>query len=827
MALEPVQPLLSVLITPIDPHPANRRSIAITEQYGSLFRTGSDGDGTASTSSSQDLSSLQYKGQSAFDSISGPLQYIRFVNDGTVQFGTQAAVDSHPSVELCGLTARLRSVSLQNRMKGEDMERAPTSPENEPVLWWRSEQGNRWKTIVPARSPVVAAVRHDGAANQTVKTRTDLVWDENCGFETSLDLGGIPQEHAGEGRLRFSWGDKYSLFMHGQGADVYPTLERRQNGQWEQILVLNRGGAIGAQFWKSRHMLKLKRCCGRMLIDLDGQSYWVRETTLVGGESVPKRVTWPAAPLRLSAVGVDCALQVNLLTGNDPTRNVFGIPLPIEVNFSRSVPMPDTAPIDSPQTFAIDGEKLLKKGSNRALLRGDYLDCVRITGAWQGSTLNYDAKLTCTPTEAPLLSTLGLSFPPLNTTPVPEPLEFVKAISSLNVEAGDPNLAANSEASFTLSRSQLDSLVPNWQSALLPFRPVSIRTKMPGDSEWTQIFRGYLLPESVERQQWGDYEIPVIAHGPLMRILKPAALVDERFGPLDLLLDDDREQLYGCEAVRYLLETELGKSWTANFNGNGDTFRYAGAKPRALMSSVGADFFSGTQAPQSGGWRLPAPFGQFLSTWIDELAKIDYAVLHYDAQEDSFNYGKIVEFLRAREAKVWTVPEDASFPLISSLTLSGLQDEVPNENRVWGETNDETKGLSPSFIMGRYGDSDVNSTNPYSVAQSWRRTLLIQNPAFKTGIIDNAYANSLAYWSYRDRGLRPAQNLDLQFNTGFLEPRWGELLTLPTGFVGPRYGGTESTWRIVGVKHSFSLSGDGTDRFKTTINTRALSAQGQ
>jgi hypothetical protein len=188
-----------------------------------------------------------------------------------------------------------------------------------------------------------------------------------------------------------------------------------------------------------------------------------------------------------------------------------------------------------------------------------------------------------------------------------------------------------------------------------------------------------------------------------------------------------------------------------------------------------------------------------------------------------------------RGEKRWIVSEDAppadvtttpEWPLLSSLQLSGLLEMPFNEVRVLSPPAKGMEQISPGFYMGRAGESDEDSLDPLSVAQSGRRTYLIKADFIKEGTVNQNYVSDLAHTIWRGLEGKPPKRLDLHFDTGFLGPRWGELLTLPGGFAGPQNDGQSEDWRILQVKHRGAKSGNG-NRFETTITTRSLSATGQ
>lgn len=835
MAIHAEVPLVSLQLWPVDPDASIRAPWALNEVFAGHFRAGSDG-GQSSNPGEPGFESRQYDGQKAFTSFDDRLQFVRFTRDGLIKRGVGEALACDPNLELCGLTVRLRDVPLQNRMNSEALGAlAPQSPAKAPVLLWQAEQGGHWETVIPARAPLCAGVHHlDTLPNQAVKIKTVERWPQNAGFRADFDLDGTAYGHQGEQALRLSWGDKWSIVFGGQGAQKFPTLERRKTGEWATTRVLNAGVALDANFWRSSHELVVARLGGRLSIALDGVEYWVQEFPgdATAGQAV--HASWPAAPLRLSVWGADCTLQVHRTTGETGQTDDKGKAVLVHSTFTREVPAPTLAPPGADFDFELRGAKTQSKatafGPLRSRLHGEGLDRVSVKGGWSGDKASYTATLSCSATEAPLLCAFAVAFPSRAHTLAPAPVEVRAALSNLSFDSGDPENLPDAEISFSLA-GPLKHLCPGWDTAVLPYRPVLLRAKNPGDENWTTLFRGYLMPEDATRNTWNAFDVPLRARGPLVRLSEPAALVDERFGPLDVLAGGNTGELFGCEAVRELLRIELGEAWVEGFNGNGDVFRFL-RDPYPLLSPGGTGFFTATQTPlQKGSSYLPPPFGSDLKHWIDTLAGYDSAVWFFDAQDDCFCYGRIPEFWRARRQKVHVAREDAparvdttrTWPLLSSLRKSGLLEKAPNDVRVWSVPAPGAEGRSPALMMGRAGDADPHSLDPLSRAQSWTRTLLEKPDFVKAGVVPDDYAQRLAFHIWQSFEGRPPARLDAEFETGFLGPRWGELLHLPTGFAGPRGQGAPEDWMILKVNHKWNFNGDA-NRFSTTLTARTLSA---
>jgi hypothetical protein len=555
-------------------------------------------------------------------------------------------------------------------------------------------------------------------------------------------------------------------------------------------------------------------------------TYWIREVVETGGTVRAVQASWGRAPLRVSIVGVAANIQVHRVTGESAEGP------PLELSLSRSVPAPDRPLENTSLSFEVTGDKATDVDGIRAAMHGSLLSRVKISGQWTDEEATYTATLTCSPIEAPLLCDFAVLFPAPATLAPPEDIEIFQAVGEWATDSGDPETLPDAAATFTLSRPMLDRLVPDWKTAILPYRPCVIRAKYPNSETWTTLFNGFLTPDSASRQRWNEFEMPIEARGHLMKVMQPYALIDEKYAPLSLWLTPDRAAIYGAEAVKRLLEIERGTAAVENFNGDGNPLRYFGPGHYPLLGG-NDNYFQATNELQDSNLRLPPPFGQYLNDWINTLAKYDYAVWFHDG--DNFYYGRIVEFLSDRGLTVWTVTEEAppsylntsQWPVLTSLSMSGALEGAYNEVRVWSPPAPGMEDYQPGLLMGRAGDGDEDSVDPLSVAQSGRRTLLLKPDfaAMKT-TVDAAYVQDLAYWTWREFKGKPPRRLDLEFDTGFLGPRWGEILALPGGFDGPRAGGVAEEWRILQVKHKGSRTG-AQSRFRTTLTTRSLSESGQ
>jgi hypothetical protein len=825
-----------VWIHPIDPEATFRSPCALNVAFSSLFSPDNgDSAGTSTSSGGGGFSPLEWQGQTAIQDVRGPLQFVRFLKDGRVEFGARNATEAKPEKEICGLTVRPKRTRMHCSIDdsagpsgsagasgGAQTDRRPGLPAKEPVLEWVTEQGGDWEREIPARLPLHGGLRHrSAAANRTVKAKTKEKWGENEALSFVLDLNGVAYQHKGEPALRLEFGGRYSVVLRGIGKDVRPVLERRGSDSqgtvaWRVWRTLSAGPALDDTFWYSRHEVSLFRLSGLLVVTWNGTSFWVGEE--VEGEMRP--VGWKASPLRLSVVGCDVLLQV------------------FRTDFSEKASFSSRTGVESPPSHPVDlrirGAEVHQVGvensTARALLHGADLEDVEIDARWEADgvqgLVKYNVRLSGTVETPPLLCSLWAQFPPTAATATPEPIDFRIALDALEVESGDPETLPSAEARFVVSYSQVEQFIPKWRSALLPFRPVHIEVDSKMDGNFQTIFWGYLLPEGISSDGYRQEKLSLVARDPKVRLREPAALVDGRFAPLDLMPDAAGQDLYGAQCVQKLIGLELGQEWAETFNGSGNPFAYYEDDHFPLLSGSGDSYYLTTQMPETGGARLPPPMGEDVERWINKIAASDYATWFFDPREGergAWVYGDITSFFAVREQVVhelhdttggFTGDSLTDWPLLSRYNAQGLLEKAYTRIRVWGAAPEGTTSpFFPSLFVGAAGAApDPTSADPLSENQSWPRTLLLRHE-FIGQTTSPDFADSLAWRVWSEFGGRAPEKFDFTLDDQILPARWGEKLNF-----GPYQ------LRIVRTKHRFSFTGDGAR--VTEITARSLSATG-
>jgi hypothetical protein len=832
---------LRVLIWPVDPDAAFRRPCALLENYAGFLlpdRGESQGDALGLPDS---FTSLEWQGQQYLEEVTGPLEWVRFAPGGVLEKGVRRAAISKPQNELCGWTVRPLLTRLHSRITNEaaplpgspNYDLRPRLPAGE-VVDWKGVQGESWESLLPATHPLWGGIRHrEAPANRTVKAATEKPWLKDAAIAVEFDFDGVAWGHEGDPALRFEWGGNYSFLLRGLGARARPVVERRAAGpsgklDWRPWRTLDDAAPLDAKFWSSRHVVLIYRLAGWLVVEIDGTAVWIGDVKDGGF----KPVQWKAAPLRLSVVGVDVSLRLAELDCSRPA------------GFKREASV-SSAP-SFPQNLIVRGTRVLRKGAGalqtRAAMHGTNLEKTKIVADWINAggegRVDYEATLQGTKSSPPLLCSFAAQFPPTAPSEPLPPVDIRPALESVSVETGDAETLPSAEARMQISIAMLERHVPGWQSAVLPFRPVLIQSDEQKTGQWKDEFFGYLLPDGAAASGFNDASISCIARDPKLKVREPAALVDGRFAPLDLHLDDDGGDIYGCQCAQKLLGLELGPEVVTTFNGNGDPFRYLQPGHYPLQSSSGVDYFTATEVPSQGGFRLPPPFGEDIEKWIKRLEGFDHAVCFHDVAEGpdngsddlgssrmrgAFIYGHVEMLFAARDAIYELHSSTAGanmgdslnvWPLLSRMSAQGLLESAFTRVQVWGVASEADAQFVPSLFVGSYKPrNDLSSLDPLSEVQSWPRTFLLRQEFIGRSTALQDYADALAFSIWSEFGGRAPERWEFTLEDQILPARWGEKLLF-----------ADKELRVVHVRKSWTF-GVGSKR-STSITARSLSARG-
>jgi hypothetical protein len=255
------------------------------------------------------------------------------------------------------------------------------------------------------------------------------------------------------------------------------------------------------------------------------------------------------------------------------------------------------------------------------------------------------------------------------------------------------------------------------------------------------LFDGYVWSLSPDAPGYGKMPLTVEFRSPIVRLQKPAGLVDSRFGPLDHILvgkintlpRGEAPRLYGWECVQYILQQVLGGEWASKLVSrfppwpNFDFEHYDLLNYRMLFDP-----------PMSAPFMFPPPFGRSALDWIKEFAQTDFAVFTFVLNWANPTAGPvpIYGWYYSLVAMAPTVPIYDVGANAASATAGWQQlpEQDFNQVQVWGKLpNDagDLAGLMPALPSMSGMTNIVGSAIPEQLAdRTWERTKLMQGPHF-------------------------------------------------------------------------------------------------
>lgn len=793
-----------------------RTGVIVADILGERMNLGAgDAGGLAFEQANPTVSVPWLNGESlAFQNLVG-VEFIRFLKDGTVQNG--ASAEDVEASEMAGFILQGRVGQLDCKMEnGNTIEDGGNFD-----LTWKGLQGT-WKTGKSAGSPAHNFILNTGA-DVTAKARTkgDIPESRSLLFEvafTAKDKAG-PQPGC-----RLAWGGLYSIVMRN-GAK--PTIEKKINGAWSIWRTLD--GAAPVNTNGGRYQLQVRRIAGRLLVAIGPKVFHFIETRTVPSrpEPVPTNVAWPAAPLEANAYNVRVNLSVSLIKYADAAD------APLTGAFSRvftrrsNVDAGDitvasaagwTAPGAVPPTVAAT------VGTNSL----DY------TCTLQGSAEGIDT---------PFISKVVVRSGQVWTHPTTTSLDIAPATVNMSVSQGMPPYMPGAEVSIKLDRTLLPS---GWETYVGRYQPVDIQTRTEYDdgtfSDWTKLFGGYIYKINKGAPGVNDQPMVLTCRDPILRLQKPAAPIDHRYPPLDLLLLQPgvavaNTALYGGQCVQEILRIALGPFAADDLNGNGDPERYFNSHYPLLDAGTDAGGYFAIQGlltgqpPTTNGFFFPPPFGEDALGWINKLAAYDHAVFFYgwpNGYEDTFPvpvYGRILNIISGRPT--WDIPDaryvagDENKVMLSAETDTRPDSDI-NRVLVWAKGPGKESGLEALLPAVRMAEDRLKPDDLNAPENTWERTLIIRE---EIGFIPTV-AEGIAAGV-----LQLLRDVLMQFPRvtmrGQARMQWGDKLTATQGAAcgsDDTLGLAGQGFRIERVEHSFNME-NGVD-FTTTAWVRPLSSTG-
>jgi len=616
-----------------------------------------------------------------------------------------------------------------------------------------SAQGDSWATVVPDYEPRTSAIKWYSANAETkylARTVQDLPQAQS--FALQLQAFGYAGDNA---YLAIQWGKAYRIHIKANGE---ATLERKHKTiPWQWVKL--RDIPVPAEQFAGEEptWIWVRHAAGRIILDLAQGKVRHRVTygaiTEKGNPEAPDRdelrvddLLPEAAPLIVKGQGVPFTLRVHELryaqdgsidcdfrqqagTGS-PTAQAFGHhPLSAErVGGQGTVACVTVQQLTNDQRRYTCSLKRNQTGKPGQAMQGHVTPWVR------GVTVAYDGNLPDYTQDA---------------------LDIRPALSELTIEHGDPGLMPGATMTARIDLRALPNcriigpngedkgaVGDNWRQYLDRYHAMKLWVWQQWSDGYSGVrsrdgsqaypefgfFEGYVWSLNPEVDGYEEEHLTVEFRDPIVRLQRPAGIIDSRFAPADALLmnkvrNGGAPRLYGHEVVRYILKQALGEAWANRLevafpSGHYDLINYT-----LLMSP-----------PTGGGFLFPPPFGQSALDWIKRIAETDFAVFCFLPGPAGPRplYGWYYS-LNALNGGVSHTISDAD--VIPASKAGWRQDPSQDFNvvQVWGRIpgdSDDYGGIMPALPQ-LSATAWVNSSIPeQDPRRTWERTLLKQGTHF-------------------------------------------------------------------------------------------------
>jgi len=305
--------------------------------------------------------------------------------------------------------------------------------------------------------------------------------------------------------------------------------------------------------------------------------------------------------------------------------------------------------------------------------------------------------------------------------------------------------------------------------------------------DFYRMFQGVVYELKPEQPGYGENHLQLECRDYIVRFQRPAGIIDERFGPADLLLHEkmamvapgNTVKLFGCEIVQYIVNQILGPS----------TGRTAWTTLRTILPDDHWDLLTYealTNPPFGSGFFFPPPFGESALDWITKIAERDFAMFFFMYDSDVGQYVPCYmnwfEYIkRIADRRVLLTQTD----LVDTITHDyGWQHNAAHDANVitvWGQVPQDQgdyRDLMPAIplISGR-ARVTAPAVPENSPDTTWERTLVKQGTHFwSPGVAQTVATHTVALLKRADIARR------YRFHTrGLADVSWGYQLKCEAG----------------------------------------------
>ena len=540
-----------------------------------------------------------------------------------------------------------------------------------PMLDFTVRRGDRWATVMPDSQPGTTAVKwySSDPDDGPFEAETSMALPRGQSWSLQLQTFGY---HHDDAYLHIAWGQGYGIELRG-GEKARMARWRRTPDSTEpepdpdSIRELPYGAeqfTEGSPIWMHVHHIG-----GRVVLELEQgrTSQQVVYAHLQTTGSDPKQPSYSMkpiipteAPIRIRGYAAPFTARFAEMQypesghwdrpfdtgGGTPfSKYAYGFhPAPERSQGGPSETLGDLATITT--GVAEDRRSYYRCSLSRAgggvdtEVQGDAPD------GWTASPTSYvgrgmGGQLT------PFVNAVTVRYPGAIRSPLGTALDLSPAVLSMDMEIADPEIAPGTVLRARLNRdiiadcrvvaadgTDLGAVGSAWPTYLGKYHRAALRVAWqyddgatgvvtPGGVPYgdTPMFDGWVWSLSPEQPSYGDRPTTVEFRDGMIRLQKPAGLVDGRFGPADMLLAEKMAtnpsadaRLYGWEIVQHIIEQSMGAEAAGNLQVRFPTTHYDLLQHKMLL-----------EPPFGSGFFWPAQYGQSAADWIRKIADADFA----------------------------------------------------------------------------------------------------------------------------------------------------------------------------------------------------------
>lgn len=753
------------------------------------------------------------------------LEFVRFLKDGQFREGASTdnlnALAPDKNSEVSGFILEGREGFLDCKI-GTTALNTSYFDSN-----WKVLQGE-WETIQPPDAPARTRIANTGTS-LTSKACTIGDIDANRSLRFDLNFSGSISPST-QPACRISWGnDTYSVVgRHG----MKWTVEKFINGQWQVLRKLD--GAPPCNMNHQRYTVRVRRIAGRLVVSINDHAFHFLEMRqTASGRAVPVDAAWPKGKLAVNFFNVRASLGCALI------KYATASDVPFEGFYTRQVPC-RTAIMQSEQnnppigkTSGWQSNGTLTEISNVAVGGGYALYTCALTANSAGI-------------DTPFVSKAMIQFAQQWTAPTAAAIDLRPFLKRITVDCAMPPIVAGSELTVEVDRAYLDKKIAGWDNTITRYSPVELRVRRrysDGSTEdWVKLFKGYIWNDPKASDGVGARGMTLTCRDSIIRLQKPAAIIDHHYPPLDFLFAFQEigtrplGEIWGSDCIKEILRRTVGDDEADALNGNGDGERYFTDHYPLIDFSGDSGGYFGTvagitgQPPTQNGFLFPPPFGEDAINWIDKIRAYDHAVFFYGWPSGYSGdwpapvYGRILNIIAGRATI--TIPDkeylsgDRHKVMLSAET-EGRPDKDFNRFLVWANPGG---AAAPDFIPAiRMAEARLPTDDRNAAELTWERTDVIKEDiAAPAGAAEGLAMGRMLLQRdvetiWPKSTLRFLPTLDWGYKVQFAMD--GATSDVTIGLNG-------KTFRVEKVQHTIEFGSNDANPAKTNIWTRPLSGTG-